>query len=75
MPDPEPVITPFRVVLFVYTVIGIISALDSVPPEWKTALAVASAIVSAILLVFFGTSTNPSIAQRAINRFRKPAAK
>lgn len=76
MSDPAPVINPFRVVTFLYTVVGIILALPSVPAEWKTALAIASAVLSAVLLVFFGTpaaSNNPSIARRVVNKLSKAA--
>lgn len=73
--DPAPIVTPYRVVFFLYTLASALIAVPSVSPDVKTLLAIGMVVLSAVLLVFFNVAPNaapnPSIIARVSNRGKK----
>lgn len=72
MPDPQPIVNPYRVCTFIVAACSALALMDVVPATVKPWLVVVSMIISLALTVFFKVGEtampDPSIAARLKNK-------
>lgn len=77
MPDPSPIVTPYRVLGFLIALCNGLALLDAIPPEIKPWLGVGSLVLGLAIAFFFnvpaGSPANRSIAARIFSPEKKSA--